>query len=136
MPYKDKEKRSAYRREYYQKNKESQREKIYRNRNERVRQGLCRYCLEKAIPGFLYCLKHIYTDRASSHRYSLSHREARARKSAERFQRLKAEGRCTDCGIPLIEGEGIRCVNCAAKNVGTLLSGGVMREFNYSNLAR
>ncbi len=36
----------------------------------------------------------------------------RLRERKARRIRYKQEGRCTECGILLIEGEGKRCVNC------------------------
>ncbi len=124
MPYKDKAKRLECQRRRYRENPEY-RQKIYDRRNKRVESGLCRYCLEKAVPGFQFCLKHIYLHRASIKRFHLNHRESEIKRVHERRLRLKAERKCINCGMPLIEDEGVKCTNCAMTGNGLLARGGI-----------
>ena len=37
-------------------------------------------------------------------------------------QRMKDKQRCSRCGTPLLEGEGICCVNCSSKTIRNLMA--------------
>ncbi len=83
--------------------------KAYRDRHKKA--GLCTECTAPATEG-RYCLPHLLTNRVykkqNHERYAITQNRA----FKERYYRLKHEGKCTNCGVPLIEGETSLCVNC------------------------
>ena len=73
--------------------------------------GLCLDCSSPAkIAGL--CLKHYWRKAVYDRRYANEHQEERSEYHKNRRVRLAEEGRCTHCGVPLVEGEGRQCVNC------------------------
>ena len=98
MPNKDKKKQLAAWRRWY---------------HSHIGMGLCGKCLNRAFPGLTLCPKHLYENQMNRKRYYQKHRTEMINKTNERSNRLQEEGKCRTCGIKLIEGEGIFCVNCA-----------------------
>ena len=73
--------------------------------------GLCIKCSAKAtIRGF--CATHYYSQLQSDRHYHDRNFIERNKVKAQRKASYKEKGRCTDCGIKLLEDEGVRCVNC------------------------
>jgi hypothetical protein len=54
--------------------------------------------------------------------YYLHHAQQRA-KQTQYKAKLRQSGRCSCCGVPLVQGEKISCVNCG---------GTIKQEFNYA----
>ena len=82
---------------------------VYKRKHKEL--GLCRDCpTPAAIRG--HCLKHYWRRLSRDREYQEEHREERNKYSKNWQRKNAAEGRCTHCGIPLIEGEGRKCVNC------------------------
>ncbi len=74
---------------------------ITRYRNRHKVKGLCQDCSKLA----LVCRSRCEIHNERNNHYT---REA-CRKT---YVQRKAEGRCPKCGVPLVEGEGVICVNC------------------------
>ena len=98
MAYKDKTKKLEAQRRWYQHQSEL---------------GLCGKCLTKAFPGLTLCSRHLYKNQIAMKRYYQEHRTEITKIVFERSNRLQKEGKCRACGVKLIEGEGLFCVNCA-----------------------
>lgn len=109
MPYKDRERRLAYL-------------KDWRKRHNELK-GICRRCYSKVFPGFKVCSKHLYESQLKWKRYYQKHGDTVRAKVIERSNRLQKEGKCRNCGIKLIEGEGILCVNCGGVGNGNYIIG-------------
>ena len=77
--------------------------------------GLCLFCSEKVLPGYLYCRKHLLSKHESDARWY----RANIDKKKKYFKKLK-KGRiennlCVECGVPLdpdIDSGVKRCLNC------------------------
>ena len=82
----------------------------YKNRHKE--QGLCVSCSRLAVPGDYYCTLHRYTHQLTDMGYYWRNKEVRDAKVRMRREELKSEGKCPDCGVLLIEGEGVKCANC------------------------
>lgn len=73
--------------------------------------GLCITCGGTPLPNTRFCLSCTYKRKVSDQRYHQNNTEYHAR-VAERKRRLREDNRCITCGIPLQEGETVRCINC------------------------
>ena len=82
----------------------------YKERHKKL--GLCQDCPEPAVIT-RYCVKHYWSHLVKSRDYNSKHREEHRLYHQQRRKRFEEENKCNRCGIPLIEGEGKRCVNCA-----------------------
>ena len=98
MPYKDKKKISEYRKKYRRLHKEK---------------GLCTNCARKAIPGLTRCIYCWNIARHDAQKYYQKNKEKIKAESQKRRDRYKQENKCSRCGAPLMDGEGIVCVNCS-----------------------
>ena len=87
----------------------SQYMRVYRL--EKKKAGLCRDCME-ILSGFGQCATHAYMNSQSVKKHYRENSTHLSLIYKERRQRLTDDGRCISCGIPLIQGEGLRCVNC------------------------
>jgi hypothetical protein len=75
--------------------------------------GLCIFCSEKAMDNSQFCLKHYYTHSLAMKKNYEKNRAERCAYRRQYYRKMVKEGRCVDCGIPLIEEDtGRRCVNC------------------------
>lgn len=84
--------------------------KAYKDRHKE--QGLCRFCSEKAIIKG-YCQKHYSNQKQTDRRYYRRNSQKRIDYKTRWQKKHISEGKCMECGIKLIEGEGLKCVNCA-----------------------
>ncbi len=101
MPYKDKERRNEWQRN---------------NAASRKLRGLCVIigCESKPVQGDTQCVQHLYLRRARGIRYYRRHTQRNPDAAAnKRLTRLK-EGRCYECGCPLIPDESKYCMACRA----------------------
>ena len=104
MPYKDKEVKRAYQREWCQ----------VRYRRRKL-QGLCVFCGKPVGTGYWICPMCV-RKRILLHRsYHFSHRGEMLRKQRAYRAKLVKEGRCYDCGAPLLEDEIKYCFGCHAR---------------------
>ena len=78
--------------------------------------GLCRSCSEKAAIGD-FCAIHYYSNLQSNRTFYDRNFTRRNDLKQQRRVKYKNEGRCTDCGIKLLEDEGVRCINCKSNAV-------------------
>lgn len=123
MPYKDIEKRREHYREWQRRH-----DKRQYLRHKEV--GLCSHCNRQAILGQTLCILHNYTHSQSKKKWYQAHRMKELSRSRERKKRLESEGRCGVCGVPLIKGEGKRCVNCNWVSAHPRIMGLVKGVFN------
>ena len=79
---------------------------------------LCRECNELAVVGRKRCVHHLYGDALRHKRYYARHRLEEINRQRLLREQWRVEGKCVRCGIPLIEGEGIICVNCCIASHG------------------
>ncbi len=87
----------------------------WRNRHREL--GLCLSCNKPVVPnrGGL-CILHGWQQRIRSSEYAENHRQKMAQCCKLRYDRLKSEGRCTQCGRKLNEDdEGVFCNGCRCK---------------------
>lgn len=86
-------------------------DKAYKERHKAL--GLCQDCSSPAeIKG--YCLKHYWRRLVKDRQYSEEHRQEINERVKRWHLKNIEQGRCSHCGVPLIEGEGKRCVNCSS----------------------
>jgi hypothetical protein len=115
MPYKDKEIRNLY----------------FRNRTKRRRlMGICRDCNEPAILKSRLCASHYYRESERNKQYHYKNKDIKAQKAKQRALKLKSEHKCKNCTIPLIEGEGVYCINCRLISNKKLTGGGIYETYN------
>ena len=88
-------------------------DKAYKLRHKKL--GLCISCTQPANTGDYYCIEHRYKKQRCDIRYYYKNKVERRHQVEARRQRYKEEGKCPDCGIPLIEGEGVYCINCQGR---------------------
>ena len=116
MPYKSKEDKKQYylqHKEYFNK-LDVIRAKI--RRDNRRANGLCSKCNQPHSENSTYCLFHlIYCGmQKRNSRKKLKNRISVSQRNKNRRIKLKAENRCTACGMPLDDESrmGLQCVNC------------------------
>ena len=83
-----------------------------RRYHQRKQDGLCVKCGAKASVGFSRCASCSNKAKLSDKKYHAEHFQALREYDRKRKERRIIEGCCSTCGIPLIEGEGVMCVNC------------------------
>ena len=89
-------------------------DKEYKQRHRE--QGLCLYCSVLAVASGL-CIDHFFTHKVAYTKHIESNREKFNARILAVHRGWKDEGRCWDCGAPLIPEEtGVRCMNCADRN--------------------
>lgn len=97
MPYKDKGERRQWQ---------------LTHRHQHMNLGLCYDCNKPRLPNTLYCAYHYSQFLLHMKRHYMKYQLRNREYMKQRQHRLKEERKCVGCTIPLIEGEGIRCVNC------------------------
>ena len=127
MPYKDKEKRLEYNKQYskryrilYKDKLKIQAKEIY---EERKQTHLCVQCGKPTSIGSIYCLLHRNRRILRNRKYwdrpevIASYHEKKKR----RYNRLKSENKCVYCTMPLNEESrmGILCLSCYMKTQKT-----------------
>jgi len=83
--------------------------------------GLCLECSRPSLVGVKYCGIHLYRERERRRGCGSNYKERKKITSRLRYLRYKEEGRCACCGIKLVEGEGVRCMNCNIKSHGGVI---------------
>jgi hypothetical protein len=94
-----------------------------KDRDRRKEKGICLQCKNKVSPSSKrHCLFHQSINVVRSRRVYSAQREKRIAYSRERYFRLKREGKCTACGMPLNNESsvGSKCLNCHMKSNGTI----------------
>lgn len=134
MAYKDKEKKREHQKEYRALHKQEYNDYKKKWRRTHKRIGLCKDCNREVLSPSVLCARHLWLKRLSDRRYHIRNKIEELKKMNEKYNRLKQENKCPRCGIPLIEGEGVLCVNC---NWATHHTGykGVLYEVNYEKTA-
>ena len=103
----------------------------YKNRHKAL--GLFQSCSRKVLHRGL-CLTHYWNKLLCERKYyDLNFSNVRKTQDARR-KRYAEEGRCRDCGVSLIEGEGVRCINCNTVS-NNRVALGVFNEVDYSSIA-
>jgi len=70
------------------------------------------------MAGHTACPRHFKSHYEAHRKYVENNRDKLRQRSAERKQKRKKEGRCTDCGKPLdneVDGGYLSCLNCRIK---------------------
>ena len=102
----------------------------YRARQKEL--GLCRDCQRKPIPRQTLCPIHAYKASLYNQKYYRDNVERFSQRNQEWRDRMEREGKCNRCGIPLIEGEGKRCINCIISSHGRGVRGVLNDTFRAS----
>lgn len=100
------------------KNKEDQVKYVKRWRAKHLSIGLCVFCNEPYLhdSNIRLCQKHNEESRLVLKRYYQKNHEFLNARRNKRDERLKKEGKCVNCGIPLTEEDPkVLCVNCGWK---------------------
>ena len=118
MPYKDIEQEKQYQKQ---------------RRLHHKALGICVHCDRKAIPRMSHCNLCLYQQSLCHKRNYQINANKIIHKAMERKKHLEFEGKCNNCGILLLEGEGKYCVNCAftKKHLGIK---GVLNEAYYCSI--
>jgi len=98
MVYRDKKKYTEYKQFRYK--------KLHKER------GLCVNCAREVIPGLTKCMFCWSKESLYNKRYYQANKERLNKTARRRRDRYKQENRCTACGAPLMDGDGVVCVNC------------------------
>ena len=118
MPYKDRDRKLAYQREWYTVNRDRLLLKAKCYRESHIAAGLCRSCNNPLFPGYTKCLKcNISHNRGNTiYRNDAAVKERISVSAKEKRLQLAELGKCQYCRAPLIEGEGTKCYSCVANN--------------------
>jgi hypothetical protein len=106
VPYKDKDRKREYQREWFNK-----------LRVARMEKGVCEVCEGEVFSKNL-CVKHLLMKNNNSKKWSRRNKEYQTKKSFSWREMYKKEGRCYKCGIqlhPEMDSGYMSCSMCAEK---------------------
>lgn len=145
MPYKDKEKKREWQRNYHLLHREGARNYYLSHKEERKKyvrnwrlwhkeMGLCKSCNRLSIPGLCQCIYCWNTENLYKKNYRQENRQSIIIKGREIKGKRREEGRCPSCGAPLMEEEGRYCVNCNEHHKYPSRIKGRLYEVNYETV--